>query len=105
MGDPVTVVDSGDGKPATATTQKQSRTNNDYSTLCSQIVDALYGVGLSSFDARMGLWATINGSSDFVGIRSNFAARPQCQELLPEGGSGERWRFKTDEADKRPPHQ
>ncbi|WP_066810494.1 hypothetical protein [Sphingomonas asaccharolytica] len=71
----------------------QLRTDNDYAGLCSQIVDALFGVGLSTFDAKLGFWATINGSSDFVGIRSNFNDVPQCADLLPEGPNGSRWVF------------
>jgi hypothetical protein len=90
MGDPGKSEDS-KGNLATTLT-KQSRTDIDYAGLCSQIVDALYGIGLSTFDAKLGLWATINGSSDFVGIRSNFNEVAQCADLLPEGSAG-RWKF------------
>lgn len=94
MGDPVKSAEDAAGNLVAATASKQqSRSNNDYAGLCSQIVDALYGVGLSAFDAKLGLWATINGSSDFVGIRSNFSDIPQCTELLPEGSKGGRWTF------------
>lgn len=74
-------------KPKTSA-DARVRTSNDYASLCSQIVDALYGAGLSAFDARLGLWAVISGSSDFVGISHNFREIPQCQRLLPGGEKG-----------------
>lgn len=99
MGDPAKpATDS--SVPTPANTKEQSRTDNDYAGLCSQIVDALYGVGLSSFDARIGLWATITGSADFVGIRSYFSGIPQCTELLPEGANGTRWKYPAKEKSK-----
>lgn len=61
----------------------RARSENDYGSICSQIVDALYGAGLSSFDSRLGLWATVTGSSDFVGISQNFQKVAQCRDLLP----------------------
>lgn len=94
MGDPVKSAEDATGNlVATTASKQQSRSNNDYAGLCSQIVDALYGVGLSTFDAKLGLWATISGSSDFVGIRSNFSDIQQCTELLPEGAQSSRWTF------------
>lgn len=92
MGDAVKSAEDATGTLVAAPKQ-QSRSNNDYAGLCSQIVDALYSVGLSTFDAKLGLWATINGSSDFVGIRSNFSDIGQCTELLPEGSQSRRWTF------------
>lgn len=71
--------------PAYGATSTQPRTENDYAALCNSIVDSLYAVGLSSLDARIGLWAIVTGSPDFVGIEAGFQSNPRCPQLLPVG--------------------
>ena len=93
LGDDAGVKSTEDPNSKSATKQTNKyRTDNDYASLCSQIVDSLYSAGLSSFDARLGLWAAISGSSDFVGISNTFGKISQCAALLPAGERGA-WKY------------
>lgn len=73
---------------------KRVRQAEDYAGVCHAVVDLLYATGLSAFDSRLGLWAMITGSSDFVGIRSRFQGNADCINLLPGGPSGP-WQYTT----------
>lgn len=82
-----------DSKPST-------RSDSDYSALCSSIVNALYTVGLSRLDAQIGLWAIVTGSSDFVGIEGKVQSNDRCRSLLPLAGTtlANKWVFAVQSA-------
>lgn len=79
--------------PSKATT----RTDTDYSVMCTAIVNSLYAVGLSRLDAQIGLWALVTGSSDFAGIQTKFQSNSRCTSLLPLAGTDKatQWVFAT----------
>lgn len=93
------------GAPAPATpapkranqSKATTRTDTDYSVMCTAIVNSLYAVGLSRLDAQIGLWALVTGSSDFAGIQTKFQSNPRCRSLLPLAGTDKatQWVFAT----------
>lgn len=87
---PPAAVSGGAGPPK----PEKARTIRDYTALCRRIVDTLYGAGLNNFDARLGLWAAIAGSADFVGLTDKFQENTGCTTLLPTAG-GAGWTFKA----------
>lgn len=80
--------DNGSGGSETPT----PRSRGDYSSFCRSTVDALYGAKLSSFDARLGLWAAVVGSLDLVTLNDRFNDNPDCRVLLPGTAKG-LWQF------------
>jgi hypothetical protein len=58
-------------------------------TFCESVVNELYRLGLSSLDARIGLWALVSSSGDFGEERRIINATPSCAALLP----GRDWQF------------
>ena len=47
------------------------------------VVDSLYNIGLSSLDAKIGLWAVVTGAADFAAKRQKFDEVGACREVLP----------------------
>lgn len=58
-------------------------------TFCESVVNELYRLGLSSLDARIGLWALVSSSGDFSEERKEINVTPSCAALLP----GRDWQF------------